>query len=636
MRPRPVSRVSGFVLAEGRGTTLAAAGAFTGAFVALSRAAFELAHPAIPLFGRFVLAVLLTALGLGGFVAAHAEPGAARLRRGARSAWPVLAVVALFPIVAVPFPSRGAEIAAALACLAALLHARRRGTPLSASRAFSLVTLSLALFVVSTYLAVGTTVTGSTNNDAAYYYGVARHIATTLRYEEPIVWQFLYHPKAVVHRPFDYWHGLASLTFVPVFRVFGSGPRVVGTFMALVSSSGVLLCWYVASIGAPLRSAWLQAMAVLLFSFSPALLGYRFDAETVPFAQAALLASLAAFSRKRANLALSFAFLAFFFRADTLSSLAIIALAVFSRELRRGVRAGVPALLTAGTFAAGYVGFHFLIFGTPTPPAASRAPFVTDGLELYRFRVAPPPRVALEQVVATSYLDGRALAAVETFARENFMAHPLLWLALGTALLFRPRTDHATARLAAALTVAGAFATSWTTTPVFASWRTLHPLLPAFVLAGSYGADALLAGLRPPRCRLRASAPVGAAFAAFMLFTTRPYERAVPESLDAVLVRRAAPALPKEGTVMAAHPWFVLAGTGLPSITVPMNGEDAMERAIATYDVRSLLLVNAEGCAEQSRAVCADIISGKRTRLGHYQLTRLRADKSITVVGLSR
>jgi hypothetical protein len=43
------------------------------------------------------------------------------------------------------------------------------------------------------YLAIGFQVEEIAYNDGAYYYGVARHIALTGRFEEPIVWHFL-HP----------------------------------------------------------------------------------------------------------------------------------------------------------------------------------------------------------------------------------------------------------------------------------------------------------------------------------------------------------------------------------------------------------------------------------------------------------
>jgi hypothetical protein len=48
--------------------------------------------------------------------------------------------------------------------------------------------LVTAICLCIAYVVVGTTTTGSTDNDPAYYYGVARHIILSRRYEEPIVW----------------------------------------------------------------------------------------------------------------------------------------------------------------------------------------------------------------------------------------------------------------------------------------------------------------------------------------------------------------------------------------------------------------------------------------------------------------
>src|SRR5712692_3957164 len=118
--------------------------------------------------------------------------------------------------------------------------------------------LVITLCLCAHYLAVGWVAVGNLDNDAAYYYGVARHIATTGRYEEPIIWQYLNPPATLIHRPFDYWQGLTALLLVPWLALFGATHHVALVTMAVISGLGLLAFYYLTVFALPLRHAWVQ------------------------------------------------------------------------------------------------------------------------------------------------------------------------------------------------------------------------------------------------------------------------------------------------------------------------------------------------------------------------------------------
>lgn len=51
--------------------------------------------------------------------------------------------------------------------------------------------LFVTILIAIHYLWAARKVQGTWDNDGCYYYGVARHMALTGRYEEPIVWNYL-------------------------------------------------------------------------------------------------------------------------------------------------------------------------------------------------------------------------------------------------------------------------------------------------------------------------------------------------------------------------------------------------------------------------------------------------------------
>jgi hypothetical protein len=169
-------------------------------------------------------------------------------------------------------------------------------------------------------------------NDGAYYYGVARHMAMTGRFEEPIVWHFLHPPPNLIHAPFDYWGCMTSLLLVPGLLLFGATPETAFRSMSLISAAGQLAFWYLICFALPLRHRITQLIDLALFAFSPAMVIYRFQPESVAVSQLFLLLSLIAFSRQRSALAVLCAFGLLLARSDGLILFALIFLAVLLRR----------------------------------------------------------------------------------------------------------------------------------------------------------------------------------------------------------------------------------------------------------------------------------------------------------------
>src|SRR5262249_38166445 len=214
------------------------------------------------------------------------------------------------------------------------------------------------LVVAAIYLATGASLHEIIYNDAAYYYGVARHMALTGRFEEPLVWHFLRPPNGIVHAPFDYWGCLTVLLLVPPLAVFGATPETAFLTMSAVTAASLLAFWYLICIALPLRYHAAQLLALVLFAFSPALDVYRFQPESICVAQLFLLLALIALCRRRVVLAVLCAFAILLARGDGLILFSLIVVALVLQELRiEGRRAaGVrTAVLVALSCLAVYV-----------------------------------------------------------------------------------------------------------------------------------------------------------------------------------------------------------------------------------------------------------------------------------------
>ena len=166
-----------------------------------------------------------------------------------------------------------------------------------ASNAWTLCLLAVTLSIAVFYLVIGSREVEIAQNDGAYYYGVARHIALTGRFEEPIVWHFLHPPDSVLHAPFDYWGPMTSLLLVLPMRIFGAQPETAFLTMSAIAAGSLIAFWYLICVALPLRYGAAQLLALLVFALSPAMSVYRFQPESIAVAQLFMLLALVAFCR---------------------------------------------------------------------------------------------------------------------------------------------------------------------------------------------------------------------------------------------------------------------------------------------------------------------------------------------------
>ncbi len=587
--------------------------------------------------GLECLAVLVLLVGLLlGVSDVTTGPVLTRLRRGLACVWQ-----AGLPLGLLPFCTGHLRFLPALVSVALAVRYVPDGalSRLTEQRAWQWAMLGFAATIAVGFVAVGRALPGSTNNDAAYYFGMARYIVRTHRFEEPIVWQFLSHAPSVYHRPFDYWHGFASLFLVPIFALFGSTYRVAGTTMGLLSGATLVLFAYLIAVAAPLRNAALQVLALLLFAFSPALLPYRFDVETIPFVHVGLLVALIALARRRLLLATVSACLLFLARADaaSLSVLLCLSAAYLSFEPGARSRALLRIGLTLAAFAALYVGYHWLMFGTPGPPGALVAARLTDGNGPYCWWDVPG-MYTLSQRLAPQFIADRVQVALNTLQQVSFFPNYPVWLGctlLGAAPASSPRRSvDSVARL---LLFGGAAGIALASPAVFAWWRSLHTLLPVFVLVGAYGAETLFTrawGFLRERCTrvvwVRLS--VGVGLLAFVVSLLSPLHIAAAQSEE--------PAFTKElvqmdatfagQTVMTARSWWVLAYTHATAVGLPYNGEDAMGVVLRRYHVRWLLIANGETLIS-SNDVVNELLAGRRAQIAGVRMRLVSRSDLLTL-----
>ena len=551
----------------------------------------------------------------------------ARAHLGLARVWPAGLPLGLLPLCTGHWRLLPALLSVALAARYVPEGALAR---LSERRAWQWAMLGFAATLAVGFVAVGRALPGSTNNDAAYYFGMARYIARTHRFQEPIVWQFLNQAPSVFHRPFDYWHGFVSLFMVPIFALFGSSYRVAGTTMGLVSGSSLVLFAYLIAVAAPLRNAALQILALLLFAFSPALLPYRFDVETIPFVHLWLLVALIALAERRMVLASCSACLLFLFRADaaTLSALLCLCAAYLAFQPGARERDWLRVVLTISAFALLYVGYHWLVFGTPGPPGALLAARLMDGTGPYCWSDAPAVWT-LSQRFAAQFIADRVHVALDTLQVVSFFPNYPIWL--GCTLLAAAPTSSPRRGLdwvARLVFFGGAAGTALASPAVFATWRSLHTLLPVFVLAGAYGAEALFDGmwrfLRARRARAGwARFSAGVSLLAFVMALLSPLRLAAAQSEEPAFTKEltAMDATFAGQTVMTARSWWVLAYTHTSAVALPFNGEEAMGIVLRRYHPKWLLIVNGETVLGSNDAV-NELLAGRRDQIAgvHMQL----------------
>jgi hypothetical protein len=505
--------------------------------------------------------------------------------------------------------------------------------------------LTTGVCICIAYVVVGTTATGSTDNDPAYYYGVARHLALSHRYEEPIVWHFLVKPAHVTHRPFDYWSGFASLSLLPFFWLCGASHRVAGAAMGLYSGLSVIAFAYLITVAAPVRSRVVQLVSLVLYAFSPALMRFRFDVETIPFVHLWTILALIALARRRPAWAVGFAFMLFWSRPeDVVLAVVVSAVAVAIAADQAAPGGGLRrTLLTGGLLSALYLAYHLIVFRAPLPPAAALGSRLVDYLALYRWTDAPPATWALRDQCLPEYIAGRVKVALASLQEVTFFINYPIWIALAVIRgCCWPRGRSSVEGVSWLLLFGGAVTISWVNPTMFAGWRTLHALLPVFVLAGAYGAEAILARLdRVPAARFPRAAPAwllrplpALLLAVAMIHPLQmSLEPGAPIPFDADLAALE-PTL-AGGTTMSPRPWSVIAETSSAAVSVPENGEAAIEAVLRRYGVRWLLLVGDE-CPGASQQICRELANGARRTVGGAAVNKrlTRGDLTLLEVAL--
>jgi hypothetical protein len=566
---------------------------------------------------------------------------------GLAQVWP-----AAVPLAALPLATAAPRLGAALALAAMVVfqvRLARLGPPAGAARgaarpalgAWEIALLGVVLATVVLYLNVVRSADSNFQNDSAYHFGVARHIARTGRFEEPIVWHFLSAPASTAHAPFDYWGGLTSLFLTPFLACFGATHATACAVMALVSAASVAVFWYLLCAAIPLRSPAAQALGLVTFALSPALAAYRFDTESLPLFHLLLVASLAAFARGRLVVSVALAFGLVLTRGDGVVTFGLVLAAACASAARAGPGRRRELWRIGGASAAlvgAYVAYHLLVFGSPTPPGAAAAPFLAQEIDLYRFGVG---RVASFDFVTWRYVASRAALVLHNLRETAFTPGAQdVWLALALvpAVVGVARRS-AVHGLTALLLLAGPFLVACASHAVFAPWRTLYTFQPVVALAGALGLDELLAWLervRLPRLPAGAGAVLGAACAFAVAYALLADLRLYTPDYQNVLRRqelelRALDPLLGGQPVASDRPWYVIANTSSPAVMIPENGGAAMEAALRRYEVRWLVLVGNYAWMRESRGVLAALQRSGSVALGDLRIERVRAGAKVQV-----
>jgi len=518
--------------------------------------------------------------------------------------------------------------------------------------AWELCLLAFVAAVAIAYLVVGTRVRGFVYADAAYYYGVARHMALTRRFEEPIVWHFLHLPETLVHAPFDYWGSMTSLLLVPPLLLFGASATTAILTMAFLSAAVLVGFWYLICFALPLRHCTTQLLALVLFAFSPALDLYRFQPESITVAHLFLLGSLIAFCLRRAVLAILCGFGLLLTRGDGSILFLLILFAVVLAEWRRpdGGPGHPWRLVLVGLGCVSiYMLWSLASFGTLSPPATQIVPFLPSYWQVYDLGV--PHHFSWHTFL--DHFSGHALVGRMRYAATSMWALPITpmfgwWLALAALpvvwLVRRPASPQS---LIWVLCFAGYTLVACLAGSGFASARTPYTFVPLIILAGAFAVDAGLTLLAVRVLRGDATRATAAAIGALVLAVCAvllgrlPTLQAIPVLPDDLPPGVTVPA-PEELSkldrvlggepVMTNLPWQIISYTQSPAVSLPWDGEAAIESVLARYDVRWMVLFGAvRDCTIDKNPSCPvfmRVLSSDTTDVGRFRLERVGVEEA--------
>ena len=497
-----------------------------------------------------------------------------------------------------------------------LRHALRR------LGAFRLGLLAFSLAVSALYVSRARDLPANYQPDSYYYFGVARHIALTGRLEEPIVWTFLAPPAAANHAPFDYWGPLTSLLLVPSLGAFGASFHVATVTMAVVSALGLLAFWYLVSVALPIRSKLIQLFALALFAWSPCMVVLRFDTESIAVHQLWLVLALIALARRRYAMAAVMALLLVATRAEGVVLGGLVWLSCL--WLARGSRG--KTLLAMAASATAYVSWSLASFGSPVPPAARAASFLTHQDDLYAFgrRFDGSFARLLADHLHAAYLKDRVVAAFAGMADAQWVAGHSVWMGVGLlgGILFFLRRRALPACLWLLLFGGGTLLAWASPVATFMPWRAYSAFLPLAVAVGALGADAVLTEARR-LSRLALPLLLSAALAWATVARIEVYD-GFPATHNADPEIRALDHRFGEDVVLTTRPWHVMALTHASTVMFPHDGDASVEAALRKYRAR-WVLVDGQAALHggASSPLLTGLYQGSRARIGKVKLERV-------------
>jgi hypothetical protein len=210
---------------------------------------------------------------------------------------------------------------------------------------------------------------------------------------------------------------------------------------------------------------------------------------------------------------------------------------------------------------------------------------------------------------------------------------PGLWL-----VRRRPRR----AALVWVLCFVGYFLVAWAAGPGFNPWRAPFTFTPLIVLAGALGLDLLLAQVhgwvdRAEDVRARAWLASAGILGLCAIFLGGLGVFGVPCAAGKLPLRRDLTHLDQMlgGEAVASNvPWYVIAYTDSPAVSVPYNGEGAMAAVFERYRPRWLVVIGDPPLwvKGESRSLLEDVLSSRRATIGRFRLERVSASTTAAAV----
>jgi hypothetical protein len=402
----------------------------------------------------------------------------------------------------------------------------------------------------------------------------------------------------------------------------------------------LLAFWYLVCVALPLRHWLPRLLALVLFACAPAMAEYRFQPESITVAHLFIVLALIAMARARFTLVVLCGFGLMLTRGDgiVLFGLLVLGAIIAARRSTPPAPSALRLLALAGTCASVSVVWCFASFGTPVPPAAQTVPFLDSYGDIFTFGAAEAAkprnvwrRFAWEHVVHSAHVTWFSLRYT------SFTPAPHWWLLLagvaGPLLWLRHRSFFA--GFIWTLCFGGLFLVAWSAHMGFYLGRTPYPFTPLVILAGALAIDEIVAVLdtavhAAPRWPVvlaanGALAALAALCAVFVVPLPPPHTVPGAKASGGYGSRLTPLNEILRGEPVASNvPWFVMAHTNSPTVSIPFNGEAAVAGVLTRYHIRWLVVFGAPRWVEgESRALLKNILAGTTTTVGSLRLERV-------------